>query len=426
MKSKLWTRNFILDTSINFLLYVIFYQLMLWSTNYSIVTWHSSISEAGLASGIFIIGALLSRIITGHIIDILGRKKLLIIGTVLYLTAIPLYFSASTIILFFTVRCFHGIAYGISATAASTIIGAIVPADRRGEGIGYYALGNTLASAAGPFLGITLCSGGNFSLNLYVCMILAIVTLILSFLLHSPEHTCSAEEKKTLRKVSFNNFFAVRALPISCISFLCGIAYSAVLSFMGAYADAQELAAGGSLFFFAYALTSLFSRPITGHLLDRFGGNIVMYPTLIILALCMATLGLASSTTYFILGGIFLGLSYSTVTSAGQALAIYGIPSNQIGLATSTFFVLIDLGVGIGPYMLGELVPAYGFSSVYYLACFIAIATIPLYYITIGRRGMFTLRWMHVVQRRVELHEKHAKAAASRHHIIPPSVSDSF
>ena len=406
MKSSLWTKDFLLDTTINFLLYVIFYQLMLWSTKYSIVTWNASISEAGLASGIFILGALTSRIISGHIIDALGRKKLLLIGLCVYVAAVPLYFLATNMVLFFIIRCIHGMAYGVSATAASTIIGAIVPANRRGEGIGYYALGNTLASALGPFLGIVLSSGGDYALNLYLCIGLGIITLIMAIILHSPEAQCSLEELEQLTQISFSSFFAVRALPISLISLLCGIAYSTVLSFMGAYADSLDLVAGGSMFFLAYAITSMFSRPITGRILDRFGGNIVMYPTLIILALCMGTISIASSNAFFVLGGILLGLSYSTVTSAGQALAIHGMPSHQIGLATSTFFVLVDMGVGAGPYMLGTLVPSFGFSSVYLCACLISIGAIPLYYLVIGRRGMFTLRWMNVLRQREEIHKR--------------------
>lgn len=68
------------------------FQLMLWSTKYAIATWQTSISDAGLASGIFIIGALSARIVTGHVIDVLGRKKLLLLGTLIYLAALPIYF----------------------------------------------------------------------------------------------------------------------------------------------------------------------------------------------------------------------------------------------------------------------------------------------------------------------------------------------
>lgn len=370
------------------------YQLMLWSTQFAIHTWDATVSEAGLASGIFIIGALSSRIITGHVIDALGRKKALLVGTGIYMAGLLLYFPVHSLTAFLVIRCLHGAAYGISATAASTIVGAIVPPKRRGEGIGYYALGNTLASAAGPFLGMTLCSGGNYYLNVYVCIGLAVLTFALAAAIHSPEHVCTAADRAALKSLRWDSFISVQALPISIISFFCGIGYSTVLSFIGAYANSLNLTIAGSIFFCTYSVTSFFSRPIIGRFLDHHGGDAVMYPTLLILALCMAAVGIAESNALFALGGVLLGLSYSTVTSSGQALAIHGVPEDHIGLATSTFFIFVDLGVGVGPYMLGSLVPAYGFSSVYFGAAVIALAAIPLYYALIGRTGVFSSKQM--------------------------------
>lgn len=394
MRDRLWTKDFTIDVCINFLLYVIMYQLMLWSTQFAIHTWDATVSEAGLASGIFIIGALSSRIITGHVIDALGRKKALLVGTGIYMAGLLLYFPVHSLTAFLVIRCLHGAAYGISATAASTIVGAIVPPKRRGEGIGYYALGNTLASAAGPFLGMTLCSGGNYYLNVYVCIGLAVLTFALAAAIHSPEHVCTAADRAALKSLRWDSFISVQALPISIISFFCGIGYSTVLSFIGAYANSLNLTIAGSIFFCTYSVTSFFSRPIIGRFLDHHGGDAVMYPTLLILALCMAAVGIAESNALFALGGVLLGLSYSTVTSSGQALAIHGVPEDHIGLATSTFFIFVDLGVGVGPYMLGSLVPAYGFSSVYFGAAVIALAAIPLYYALIGRTGVFSSKQM--------------------------------
>lgn len=394
MRDRLWTKDFTIDVCINFLLYVIMYQLMLWSTQFAIHTWDATVSEAGLASGIFIIGALSSRIVTGHVIDALGRKKALLVGTGIYMLGLLLYFPVHSLTAFLVIRCLHGAAYGISATAASTIVGAIVPPKRRGEGIGYYALGNTLASAAGPFLGMTLCSGGNYYLNVYVCIGLAVLTFALAAAIHSPEHVCTAADRAALKSLRWDSFISVQALPISIISFFCGIGYSTVLSFIGAYTNSLNLAIAGSIFFCTYSVTSFFSRPIIGRFLDHHGGDAVMYPTLVILALCMAAVGLAESNALFAIGGVLLGLSYSTITSSGQALAIHGVPEDHIGLATSTFFIFVDLGVGVGPYMLGSLVPAYGFSSVYFGAAVIALAAIPLYYALIGRTGVFSSKQM--------------------------------
>lgn len=420
--TQLWSKNFILDIIINFLLYVIFYQLMLWSTKYAIATWQTTISEAGLASGIFIIGALSARIVTGHVIDILGRKKLLLIGTLIYAAALPVYFTCDSLAMFLLIRCVHGAAYGIAATAASTIIGAIVPISRRGEGIGYYALGNTLASAIGPFLGITLSSHGDYHLNLYVCVVLSLITLVCSFLIQTPEHVSTAQDKAALKQIRVDSFIYTKALPISFISLLCGICYSTVLSFMGAYTDTLGLLLAGSIFFIAYAVTSMFSRPLIGRFMDHHGGNVVMYPTLLMLALCMLTVGVSTINVLFAVGGIFLGLSYSTVTSAGQALAIHGVHEDHIGLATSTFFIFVDFGVGIGPYLLGFLVPAYGFTSVYFAGMIIALVAIPLYYALIGRSGVFSYEQMELVRQQeeeseTELRNHHKEHQKHRHSI---------
>ena len=401
MRDRLWTKDFTIDVCINFLLYVIMYQLMLWSTQFAIHTWDATVSEAGLASGIFIIGALSSRIVTGHVIDALGRKKALLVGTGIYMAGLLLYFPVHSLTAFLVIRCLHGAAYGISATAASTIVGAIVPPKRRGEGIGYYALGNTLASAAGPFLGMTLCSGGNYYLNVYVCIGLAVLTFALAAAIHSPEHVCTAADRAALKSLRWDSFISVQALPISIITEI-----QSQLNMSDRRLDGQtdeqtggvgvglNLAIAGSIFFCTYSVTSFFSRPIIGRFLDHHGGDAVMYPTLVILALCMAAVGLAESNALFAIGGVLLGLSYSTVTSSGQALAIHGVPEGHIGLATSTFFIFVDLGVGVGPYMLGSLVPAYGFSSVYFGAAVIALAAIPLYYALIGRTGVFSYKQM--------------------------------
>ncbi|WP_443744355.1 hypothetical protein [Sutterella sp.] len=47
-------------------------------------------------------------------------------------------------------------------------------------------------------------------------------------------------------------------------------------------------------------------------------------------------------------GGLLLGLGYGTMTSTGHVLAVFASPMNRVGRATATFFVLLDLGVGIG------------------------------------------------------------------------------
>ena len=79
-KERLWTKDFITVSVINFFIALIFYLLIVTIASYALDTFHTSTSMAGLVSGIFIIGALIGRLITGRIIDDVGSRKILILS----------------------------------------------------------------------------------------------------------------------------------------------------------------------------------------------------------------------------------------------------------------------------------------------------------------------------------------------------------
>lgn len=79
-QSKLWTKDFIVVSSINFFLTLIFYLLMVTIAVFAVDEYHASTSEAGLVTGIFIIGALIGRLFIGRLIASFSRKKFCIPG----------------------------------------------------------------------------------------------------------------------------------------------------------------------------------------------------------------------------------------------------------------------------------------------------------------------------------------------------------
>ena len=82
MTEKLWTRNFVAGTAVNFLLMVNYYGLMVIITAYAMNVYEASASTAGLAASIFIIGALVARVFSGRVMDKIGRKRLLVCGAI--------------------------------------------------------------------------------------------------------------------------------------------------------------------------------------------------------------------------------------------------------------------------------------------------------------------------------------------------------
>ena len=60
-------------------------------------------------------------------------------------------------------------------------------------------------------------------------------------------------------------------------------------------------------------------------------------------------------------------------------LLLYKKLSNKFSLATSTLYIALDLGNGIGPYILGMVVPIYGFRAVYMCSAIAALLAFLFY-----------------------------------------------
>jgi MFS family permease len=84
-----------------------------------------------------------------------------------------------------------------------------------------------------------------------------------------------------------------------------------------------------------------------------------------------------------------MGLGYGNFLSCAQAISIKAIPHHRLGLATSTYFIFWELGFGVGPYLLGFLVPFTGYRGLYLMMVVMIIASIVLYYFLHGRKVSF-------------------------------------
>ncbi|EUJ42047.1 MFS transporter [Brochothrix campestris] len=105
-----------------------------------------------------------------------------------------------------------------------------------------------------------------------------------------------------------------------------------------------------------------------------------MYPALIILIIGMFILSQTTTGAVLLIAGAFIGLGYGTYLSSCQAVAIKQAPPHRIGLATATFFILTDIGLGIGPFVQGYVVPTLGYKGLYLILGFILIICVPLHH----------------------------------------------
>ncbi|WP_394237121.1 MFS transporter [Niallia oryzisoli] len=384
-KPKLWTKDFIIVSSVNFLLTLVFYLLIVIIGSYAVNEYHASASQAGLVTGIFIVGALIGRLLIGRLMDSIGRKRTLFLGLILYLAATSLYFIQIGISFLLITRLLHGITLGIASTATGTIIAQIIPAERKGEGIGYFSMSATLATAIGPFIGLYMTQHTSSQVIFTLCLALGIISLITAFFVYVPKLEKSAKTAE-VKGFKLSQFIEPRAIPIAVITLVVAFCYSSVLSFINFYALEINLVSAASFFFLVYSIAVLISRPFTGRLMDIKGANYVMYPAFILFTAGLLLLGSAHNSLILLLSGIFIGLGFGNMQSCTQAIAVKLTPAHRMGLATSTFFIFLDAGLGFGPYVLGYIIPYTGYSTLYMILGIVVIASMALYFLLHGKK----------------------------------------
>lgn len=383
-KERLWTMPFVLDTIINLLVFLIYYLLMVIIAVVAKDNFHASASQAGLAVGIYIIGTVVARIFAGRFVGTLGCRKVLYGGLFIYLVSTILYFYTPNLAVLDIVRFINGFAYGITSTATSTIIASVIPKARRGEGINYYGLSTSLAAAIGPFLGIFLLHLTSFDFIIYFCVALVILCIIGAFLMKFKEPTFSAP-KGAHTAFHISDYLEPRVNSVTLISVLVGLAYSGVLGFMASYTREINMVQAGTFFFVVYAVIITITRPGLGILFDKKGENFVLYPCFISLAIGIILLAYASASWMILLSAVFVGLGYGTYMSNGQALVVKMVPYHRIGIATSTYFIALDIGIGVGPYILGGVKEIVGFTYMFLVTAAIAMLAFLAYHFLYGR-----------------------------------------
>lgn len=378
-KEKLFNTGFITITTINFIVFLIYYCFVVITAKFATSELGANPAQAGFAAGIYIIGTLIARLYIGKKLELIGRKQMLRFGAIIYLITTIAYLISTNIIILDTVRFLNGFAYGTISTAANAIVTAYIPKSRNGEGINYYGLSTSLAAAIGPFIGILLLPIVGFKSVIILAIVLSVLVTVACYLFPVQNIELTDDHKKLLNSWSLNTFIEYKVLFISVVAFLIGLSYSSVLGFLSIYADNLGLSTAGAFFFVVYALIITLTRPFAGQIFDAKGENAVMYPSFIFLAIGLLTLSYTTTSFMLLLSGALIGLGYGTFMSNGQAVCLKLVEPSKVSIALSTYFIGLDLGLGFGPYALGTVHSFLSYSGIYVLCAVLTVAVAILY-----------------------------------------------
>lgn len=372
--------NFLVVTCINMLLMTDYYLIFVTGTAHVQKTFGTSLSTAGLTSGIMVIGCLVGRFISGNQLSTFGGKPCLLGGLLLFTASIGALFLVDSLPMLFVQRFAAGFGIGVAGTATGAIVAYVVPVRFHGLGIGLFTMSAALALAFGPFLGIFLSLRYGYQTLMLLNAGISLLCLgIFCFLRNLPPM-----RQPSRPALSLYSYIDPRVVRFSLVALVVCPSYGCIQAFLPSFAAEHGLTGTASIFFLFYAGAALLTRPHSGRLFDRHGEHVILYPALLLTALALFVLSRAESAAGLLCAGLLLGVGFANFQSVGQAVSLSLVSRSRYAQATTTFYIFFDLGIGLGPYIFGHLIPSMGYSGMYLTLSIVVLASIGIYRIVHG------------------------------------------
>lgn len=384
MKDKLFTKDYYLILLANFLLFFGFWILIPVMPFYLRETFLCGNTMIGAILSCYTISALCIRPFSGYLLDSFARKPLYLLSYFFFTAMFVGYILAGTLSIFIMVRIVHGLSFGTVTVGGNTVVIDIMPASRRGEGLGYYGLTNNLSMSIGPMVGLFMFNNQVPFKQIFAC---GLLTCFLGFLLASCVHTPYKPPVKR-EPVSLDRFILLKGIPAGIALLLISIPYGMTTNYIAMYAHEIGIT-GETGFFFTYlAVGMAISRLFSGRWVDKGYVTQVITIGFSMVMLCFFLLAFCSNiivwnkdvcNILFFAIALFLGIGFGLVFPAYNTLFVNLAPNNQRGTATSTYLTSWDVGIGLSMIGGGYIAEISTFDKAYLFGAGVAVLSLLLF-----------------------------------------------
>ena len=373
-QDRIWTKDFILICIANFFIFLGF-QMTLPTIPLFVEHLGGSERLIGLVVGVFTFSALLLRPYAGHLLETKGRRFVFVTGLIFVLLSVGTFGFLGSMLLLFAMRVIQGVGWGLSSTASGTIATDLIPAKRRGEGMGYYSLSGNVALAMGPSLGLFLAGVVSFKVLFLISGGLVLIALFTSHFIKFKEVEKGAAQTATIKF----DIYEKSALNPSILLFFITFTFGGIATFLPIYAADKDVS-GITWYFLIYALSLMSTRLFAGQLYDKHGHRVIFIPSVVLIFIAMLLLAWLPNSAILFTAAFLYGFGFGCVSPALQAWSMERAARNRKGMANATYFSFFDLGVGLGAIIFGQIAYMFSYSAIYLTAAGSIIISV-LYYI---------------------------------------------
>jgi MFS family permease len=318
----------------------------------------------GVVAGCQFAASLVARIWSGRAADTQGPKWAVMVGLagsvlagLLYLLSLNFITAPQvSVAILLAGRAVLGGAESFIITGATTWGLARVGVRDAGKVIAWMGTAMFAALAVGAPLGSELYEKGGFAEVSSAAVLAPLVTLIVIAPLRPAPP--SRKNGRSILSVAKRIWLPGLGAALSSVGFGAIATFSSLL-FAGHGWTPVWLA------FSAYASSLIIARVAFGHLPDRIGGARVALWVVLIEAVGLLLMWLASGVAVATIGAVLTGFGYALVFPALGVEAVRRAPPESRGVAMGAYTACLDIALGVSGPALGAIASRIGLSSVF-------------------------------------------------------------
>jgi MFS family permease len=336
--------------------------------------------EIGILIGSFTVASLVLRPFVGRALVKKPEKNFMMAGALLYAFASVGYLLTSPFWPFLMVRVLQGIGFACFHTASFTLIANISSESHRGESLSYFWLAPNTSAALAPTLGMFLINRFSFTILFLVCLGLSLCSLLITSRLRrkkiAPLHESSIED-------SF--FLSRKGLPPSIINSFSLFIWAGIATFFPLYAVNHGVANPG-FFFTTVAIMLILGRALGGKILDLYSKERIILPCLMTGIIALVILSFSTTLPMFILVAVILGMGYAFLSPVLVVYTLERVGSSP-GPAMGTFTAITDLGISLGPVMMGIILELSSYRIMFLCLALSGMINLNYFYFFVRKKG---------------------------------------
>jgi MFS family permease len=330
---------------------------------------------AGLATAALMGTTVAAEFGTPRMVARFGHRAVLMAGLILLgLPALALLASAS-MLLITVVSMLRGVGLAIIFVVCGELGASLVPAERRGEGLGVLGVVSGIPAVIAMPLSVWVVETAGFSIVFAAGALAALSALAVLPGLPSqpvPEPQVDAHPARGVLATARMPSVLRPAIAFMTTAMAAGV----VATFLPA---AVPDGSGGlaALALLAHAAAATLSRWWAGRFGDRHGAGTLLVPGVLVAAAGTVTLVMSWSEAAVLVGAIVFGAGFGAVQNASLATMYDQVDRSSYGSVTAVWSIAYDSGLGLGAAGFGLLVSLAGYGPGFAIMAVVMIVALP-------------------------------------------------